>query len=72
MAENERQDMRPAFIGFALVWIVGMCVTNFRLMVNAPEIFIIFLIPPVILLIYGLRANEPLPEKATDNGDKTS
>jgi hypothetical protein len=64
--------MRPAFIGFALVWIVGMCVTNFRLMMNAPEIFAVFLILPVILLIYGLRANDPSHGKAADSGDKTS
>jgi hypothetical protein len=60
--------MRPAYIGFALAWILLTFVTSFRLLVNAPGIFLVFLIIPVILIAYGLLADEPRAEMGTDTG----
>jgi hypothetical protein len=54
--------MRPVFVGFALVWIFSTVVTSFRMMVNAPGIFLLFLVPPAIVLYYGLTAEEPKPK----------
>jgi hypothetical protein len=51
--------MRPGFIGYAIAWIAITCVLSYRLLFNAPLIFLVFLVPAGILLIYGLFAGEP-------------
>jgi hypothetical protein len=60
--------MRPAFIGFALVWILVTFVTSFRMLVNAPVFFMIFLVPPVLVLLYGLLGEAPVPAAAEETG----
>ena len=60
--------MRPAYIGFALAWILFMVATSYRMLVNAPGIFLVFLAIPVILLAYGLLADEPAAKKGPEPG----
>jgi hypothetical protein len=55
--------MRSGYVGFALAWILMTILTSQRLMANAPGIFFVFLVPPGLILLYGLAAQEPpLPE----------
>jgi len=58
--------MRPVFIGVAIAWILFMFVTSFRLFYNAPVIFGFSLIIPILILIYGLLAEEPRADKSPD------
>jgi len=51
--------MRPAYIGLAIAWILVTVVTSYRLMVIAPLIFAVFLVPAVVCLVYGIVAQEP-------------
>jgi len=60
--------MRPAYIGFSLAWIVFMLATSYRKLGNAPGIFFVFLAIPVILLAYGLLADEPVAKKVPEPG----
>ena len=60
--------MRPAYIGFSLAWIVFTLATSSRLLFNAPVIFFVFLAIPVILLAYGLLADEPTAKKGPGPG----
>ena len=54
--------MRPLYVGFALAGFGWMVLRNNRLMLEAPLIFLIFLIPPAVVLYYGLTAEEPKPK----------
>jgi hypothetical protein len=51
--------MRPGFIGYAIVWTLLTCVLSYNLMFSAPLLFVIFLVPAGLLLLYGLSADEP-------------
>ena len=64
--------MRPAFIGFAIAWILFLFATSFRLFFNAPVIFGFFLIIPIFILIYGLLAEEPRADKSPDTAVEKS
>jgi len=64
--------MRPVYIGVAIAWILFTFVTSFRLFSNAPVIFGFFLIIPILILIYGLRAEEPRTDKSPDTAVEKS
>jgi len=64
--------MRPVFIGVAIAWILFTFVTSYRLFYNAPLIFGVLLIIPILILIYGLLAEEPRAEKSPDTAVEKS
>jgi ABC-type bacteriocin/lantibiotic exporter with double-glycine peptidase domain len=64
--------MRPVFIGVAIAWILFTVVTSFRLLYNAPVIFGVCLIIPILILIYGLLAEEPRADKSPDTAVEKS